>query len=351
MFKAWWNRKNNRPLLWVMVQKERSLEEPELILPPKNPESLYMDVERKVAEMKNILKTHIYLGESFPRISVDLGPGSMALYLGSKPIFAWDTLWYEECILDWEEFGPLWYDSDNFWFQKHLSMVRKAQELSQDMFLVDIPDIIENVDILAAMRGAQRFCYDLVDQPELMKTYINQVDELYFRYYDAFYNIVKGKNDSVSYNAFNIWGPGKTAKVQCDFSALMSPTQFRDFVLPSLCKQCEGLDNSLYHLDGPDAIKHLDALMEIDALDALQWTSGAGQPDGASELWYPVYDKVKHASKGLWIPIYDGNFEEWLLGADKLVRRYGPNGLYLLFPVMTEAQGEQLLQKAEKDWK
>ena len=49
----------------------------------------------------------------------------------------------------------------------------------------------------------------------------------------------------------------------------------------------ERLDHSLYHLDGPDAIKHVPALMELEKLDALQWTCGAGQPDGACPRWYP----------------------------------------------------------------
>ena len=58
--------------------------------------------------------------------------------------------------------------------------------------------------------------------------------------------------------------------------------------MPSLQQQCQKLDYTLYHLDGPDAIKHLDALMEIEELDALQWTPGAGKPDGGDELWYPI---------------------------------------------------------------
>jgi hypothetical protein len=32
---------------------------------------------------------------------------------------------------------------------------------------------------------------------------------------------------------------------------------------------------SLFHLDGPGALKHLDSLLELDALDGIQWVSGA----------------------------------------------------------------------------
>jgi 5-methyltetrahydrofolate--homocysteine methyltransferase len=350
-FKAWWNRsKIGRPMLRIIAKRKTPLEELEPIDPPKIPEELHLDVIRLVKEMRNFCRTHIFMAEAFPAVDVNIGPGSMATYLGSEPIFAWDTVWYKECIKDWREFGPLRYDSDNYWWKKHLELIKHAKELANDDFLVNIPDIIEGIDILAAMRGPQNLCYDLIDEPELIKDYIDQIDELYFRYYNSMYEIVKGDDGSSSYTAFAIWGPGKTAKIQCDFSAMISPKQFREFVQPSLKKQCQKLDHSLYHLDGPDAIKHLDALMEIEELDALQWTPGAGQPDGGDERWYPIYDRVKKANKSLWISLEDGDLEDWIKKSDRLVRRYGSDGLYLLFPVMDEEAALRLIDKAERDW-
>ena len=111
---------------------------------------------------------------------------------------------------------------------------------------------------------------------------------------------------------------------------------FRDYVQPSLTKQCRNLDHSIYHLDGPDAIKHVPALMEIKELDALQWTCGAGKPDGGSPDWYPIYDQVRAAGKGLWISLHDGGPEDWAKSAQRLLNRYGPTGLYFIFPVFPD---------------
>jgi hypothetical protein len=72
--------------------------------------------------------------------------------------------------------------------------------------------------------------------------------------------------------------------------------------------------------------------MEIKELDALQWTCGAGKPDGANEKWYSIYDKVKDAGKGLWVQIYDGGPKEWADGVNRLIRRYGVKGMYFLLP-------------------
>jgi 5-methyltetrahydrofolate--homocysteine methyltransferase len=232
-------------------------------------------------------------------------------------------------------------------------MIRRAATLSRGEFLVCIPDLVESVDILAAMRGPQAFCYDLVDMPERIRPRLTQLDDLYFRFYDPMYEAAKTPDDGVAYTAFCIWGPGKTAKVQCDFAALMSPAQFTEFMIPSLEKQCAVLDHSLYHLDGPDAIKHLDALMALKDLDALQWTAGSGKPDSASECWYPIYDKVKKAGKSLWVGTKQPSFEALLKTGDRLVNRYGADGLYLLcaWDNATEEQGLRLIEHADKHWK
>ena len=352
-FIAWWNHsKIDRPMMRVIARLEEPIEPLEPVEPPKTPEKFHLDVERKVKELRNFCKTHIFLAESFPSLSMNIGPGSMATYLGSEPVFSWDTVWYTPCInTSWEEWGPLKYDENNYWWRLHLSLICRAKELAGDDFLVNIPDIIESLDILSALRGAQNFIYDLIDMPEVIKSYIREIDELYFKYYDAMYEIVKDKDGGSSYTVFAIWGPGKTAKVQCDFSAVMSPRQFQEFFIPSLSYLCGKLDYTLYHLDGPDAIKHLPAILSVKDLDAIQWTPGAGKPDGGSEDWYPIYDMVKKSGKSLWISIDEGDFGDWVRKADKIVKRYGADGLYLLFPVMDLEPARELIKKAEMDWR
>lgn len=352
-FIAWWNHsKIDRPMMRVVAKLEEPIEPLESVDPPNTPKEFHLDVERKVKELRNYCRTHLFLAESFPVLNVNIGPGSMATYLGSEPVFSWDTVWYTPCVkTSWEEWGPLRYDENNYWWKRHLMLIRRAKELAKDDFPVSIPDIIESIDILASLRGTQNLIYDLIDTPDLIKGYINQIDRLYFIYYNAIYEIVKDSNGGSIYTVFSIWGPGKTAKIQCDFSAVMSPTQFQEFFIPSLSFLCSKLDYTLYHLDGPDAIKHLPAIMSVKDLDALQWTPGAGKPDGGSEDWYPIYDMVKKAGKSLWISINDGDFDEIVRKADRIVKRYGSDGLYLLFPTMDLEPAKELIRKAELDWK
>ena len=351
-FTAWWRGEPmDRPLLRVVARRQQPLERLEPIKKAQTSEEFHLDAERLLAEQRNYCRTHTFFAEAFPSVDLNIGPGSLAVYLGAGPIFAWDTVWYKKCVKDdWKTFGSLKYRPDNYYWKKHLEAITDANRIAKGDILINIPDLIENLDTLSAMRGSQNLCFDLIDEPELIKQYIKQVDDLYFCYYDAIYNIVKGKDGSSSYTAFHIWGPGRTAKIQCDFSALMSPRQFRDFVQDSLRKQCRQLDFSLYHLDGPDAIRHLDALMEIEELNALQWTPGAGEPDCGDEKWYPIYDKVRDSGKSLWIGLYDGTIQDCINKADKLVKRYGSQGMYFIFPEMDEEEAQALLLKAEREW-
>ncbi len=345
-FIAWWEGKNvDRPMLKIVTRKKDVPTSNGSNIVFDTPEEMHIGVEKNIVKANEYFNRHNFYAEAFPALDLNIGPGSMAVYLGCEPVFAWDTVWYREIVNNgWELFKDIQYDENNLWWKKHLSIIQKAVDKAGGDFYINIPDIVENVDILSAMRGPQNFCYDLMDVPDTVKDYVNQLDNIYFKYYDAFYNIVRDNEGGSSYTAFSIWGPGKTAKVQCDFSAMMSPNQFREFVIPSLEKQCNTLDYSLYHLDGPDCIRHLDALMKIENLSALQWTPGATQPDGANEMWYHIYDKVKEAGKSLWVSIEDGDINNWIDSTKRMIKRYGSNGLYLLFPIMEEEEAQRIME-------
>lgn len=316
----------------------------------KDMEDKYQNPEKIVARYRYFCETHEFLGDSFPNLCVDFGPGSLAAYLGSDIQFREDTVWFTSCIDDWEGTPKLCFDPENAWFKKHLELVRRCRELSNDDFYVDMPDLMENVDTLASLRGSQELLCELLEEPDEIAGRIRQIDALYYEYYDRFYDAIKDENGGNAYTVFQIWGPGKTVKLQCDLSAMISPDAFREFIQDSLRKQAQKADCVLYHLDGPQAIRHMDALMEIEEIDALQWTSGDAGPDGTLEDWDVIYDKVRKAGKALWVKVYSGGFEDWLKNVDRLVQKYGSRGLFLMFPEMSMEQANRLLDYADAHW-
>lgn len=313
-------------------------------------EDKYLNPEKIIARYRHFCETHRFMGESFPNMQVDFGPGSIAAYLGSEIDFRMDTIWFHPCIEELAEHDKLVFNPENMWLKKHLEFTKQCKKMAGDDFYVCIPDLMEGVDVLAAMRGPQEMLYDTIDEPEEVEKRIWEIQEQYFEFYDRFYEIVKDKEGGSAYMVFQIWGPGKTAKLQCDFGALMSPQQFQNFMLEPLREQAKKLDQVVYHLDGPDNIKHLDEILKIEGIDAIQWTSGDAGPDGTLEKWDVIYDKSIRAGKSLWVKVYSGEFQDWIRNAERLVKKYGSHSLFLHFPEMSEQEAEYLIDYAERNW-
>ena len=316
----------------------------------KDMEDKYQNPQRIVDRYRYFCQTHAFLGESFPNLNIDFGPGSLASYLGSEIGFKEDTVWFNKCLDGWDGVPKLTFDPENKWFKKHLQLAKDCQALAGDDFYVDMPDLMENIDVLASLRGAQDILFDLLDEPEMIGERIQEVTDIYYEYYDRFYDVIKDEVGGNAYTVFQIWGPGRTVKLQCDFSAMMSPEDFRKYIQPSLRSQSENVDHVLYHLDGPAAIKHMDALMEIEGIDALQWTSGDAGPDGTLPDWDVIYDKAIAAGKSIWVKVYSGEFEDWIRNVDRIVNKYGSHSLFLLFPEMSMEQAAYLLDYADRNW-
>ena len=82
-----------------------------------------------------------------------------------------------------------------------------------------------------------------------------------------------------------------------DFSCMISREMFEEFFLPGIAEECRFYERSIYHLDGPGALRHLDSILQINELDAVQWVPGAGNEGYARWVW--VYQKIQRAGKAL----------------------------------------------------
>jgi hypothetical protein len=75
---------------------------------------------------------------------------------------------------------------------------------------------------------------------------------------------------------------------------------FDRFETPSLQRECAILDHVEYHLDGPGALHHLEALCAIDGIDVIQWVPGSGEAEEQDWTW--LYERIDALGKGqiLW---------------------------------------------------
>jgi len=336
---TWWQHRGL--VLWITAPRDvplLDLPQPE---PPASLEQRWLDPVYRAREAEYQLSRTYFGGEAFPFMDTNIGPGNLATFLGSEPEFAPDTVWYQPCIQDPETYPPLTFDPRNRHFQAQMAIIEEGLRVSAGRFLVSIPDLIENLDILASLRGSQQLMCDLVDRPAFVKERIAEINRAYFTVFDLFYQKVRDPWGGNVFSAFCIWGPGKTAKLQCDASAMISRRTFDDVVVPALTEQCRWLDFSLYHLDGTHAMHHLDSLLAIEELDAIEWTPQAGRPGGGDPTWYELYRRILAAGKS--VQAVGVRPEEVI----PLLDAVGPHGVFIMTTAESEAAARELEERVE----
>lgn len=241
-----------------------------------------------------------YLGEAVASTSPgDLAPNCLALYLGCRGVEMPGTVWCEPCMTSPEE-ARFEYDPENYYWRFSQEAFSTVAELGKGRFLQQFPDLIEGLDTLAAMRGTEELLEDLLERPEWVQACLRQITDRYFHYYDMLYDII---HDEMGGSVFWAWAPGRMAKFQCDFSAMISPGMFKEFMVPVLTEMTERVSYCMYHWDGPGAIPHHDHLLSIPKLDMIQWTAGAGAEPEWHPRWWPLFHKTLDAGKKAWLGV------------------------------------------------
>lgn len=306
-FIDWWNRKGALVGTWDGLPGLTPHEQLPPLDEPPLPE-YFTNPVRRAAWEHYCLSRMAFPADMLPIASAYTGAGHLSLFLGSEPHFTPETVWFEPVLENHEEpekLPPLRFDPNCRWWGITEDILSREVELGRGgstsptgaRYLVGCPDLVENIDILSDLRGHQQLMVDLADRPEWVEKTVNEITTAWIEAFERIYQIIKAPDGSSTFDAFRIWSPGRTAKLQCDANALIGPEMFRQFVVPSLRQQCAHLDHSLFHLDGTQCIPHLDALFEIEDLDAIEWTPQPNVPDGGSPHWYDMYRRILKAGK------------------------------------------------------
>jgi len=237
-----------------------------------------------------------YFGEAIPFFSPDHGPDQFAAFLGAGFHASKDTTWASPVVDDWAKFLPLVLQDDNPVWRSYRAFSQALADHTRGRYCVGMADLHSNIDTLAALRGPQNLCMDLYECPDLVDQAMAQVRALFPVVYNAIFD-AGDMEHSGSIGWIPFWCRGKYASIQADFICMISPDMARRFVIPALEEEAGFLDHCIYHLDGPGALQHLDDLLSIKDLDAVQWIAGAGQPPQWE--WMDVLKKCRNAGKKL----------------------------------------------------
>lgn len=338
---AWWNCEIiDRPCIQMTVENEEyRVKNSELEKEHESWRDRWFDLNFQLQQAQERMKAVQFWGEAFPAFVPNLGPDLWATLYGAKLEFSRETSWAVHFVEDWDEFlkekKELKPDFDNQYWQFIENMTRVSLKEGKGKFLTGLPDFHPGADLLAALRDVDELCLDLIRYPEKIKKINDRLIEYYPEIYDRLYEIIK-KEQAGTTTWLSVFHKNKFYVPSSDFSALISNEMFKDIFLPGIMKQIEFLDRSIYHLDGPDALRHLDTILAIDELNGLQWVYGAG--NGPSTRWINVYKKVQKAGKCMQILVQEPEEIEILM--DEL----SPEGLlFSLGQTLSKKEGEEVL--------
>jgi 5-methyltetrahydrofolate--homocysteine methyltransferase len=287
-----WRGESTGPLLWAV--RPRPGVEP--IPRPGCYVCAFGDIEPVIEQAIGWAATHEFLDGAIPGYQVTFAPDHFAALLGAdlrNTEGSSATNWIQPFVRDWDDV-EIRFQPEGKWWQRTAEVISRFRRRCDGRLIVYGTHLQGGLDCLVALRGAEGVLCDLLDVPEKVLDALKRVD----RAIDDVRAALAEALDVATYgslNRFGMYSRGLIDVPQCDASCMISPELFERFELPSLTHELAGLDASIYHLDGPGAIRHLEAICSLEKLDMIQWVPGAGQDD---KDWSDLRRRIDDLGKG-----------------------------------------------------
>jgi hypothetical protein len=204
--------------------------------------------------------------------------------------------------------------------------------------MVGYTDLHGSLDCVADWRDPQQLCLDIMDNPEKVRAAVRLANESFFPVFDHYDDVLKS-HEQLSVTWMGIPSRGKIHIPSCDFSALVSTETFCKFYFPTLQREVRHMTHNIFHVDGVGVLRHLDHILSLPQIQAIQWVQGVGD-DLPMLQWLHVIRRVQAAGKGV---VVDLQLNE----LDPFIAAMKPDGLYLCIPAEEKLQPE-ILRRLEK---
>lgn len=342
---AFWRRELDvGPLLWITAPGPMRGGAPKQ---PPTEDGLWTDVEYVLAKAEfDLAHTH-FAGDALPVHHPWLGPDQFSAWLGADMQLRprENTSWVRPFLRDAEAYAALHLDPANLWWRLYLDLVRASVERGRDKWVTAYPDLHTGIDALAAMRGPEQLMFDMLESPEAVRRAMREMTRLWREIVDAVSDLVLPAGQGTSNWTLGWSGERFLCVGQNDFSCLISPQMFDAFCLEDTIECAGHVDHVIYHLDGPDAVKHLPRLLEIERIDCIQWIQGAGKP--LPSHWLDLLQRIQAAGKSVQL-FYagahggDADFEHEM---DVLVSALDPTRLFVVLEARSVAEADHLIHR------
>ena len=277
-WEAWWSFASDRPLLVAAVPKHQGIRW------DKGFDLLGRSQAWLALRKQQMQYTH-WVDATVPSIRVDIGPVATAACLGVPLQFAPEeqTVWHTPILDHLLPQDPPVLGRANHWLEVVLSLAESTATDAAGSYLVSLPDLSGPSDVLARLRGTERLLMDMYDAPDAVVHATGFMVSVWQEIFSLLYNTILGSGAGVT-TWLHAWSNTPYTVPTCDLSAMIGPQHFSRMCLPSLLAQARRAGRCLFHLDGPRAAIHAEALAAETAITAVQYTPGAGTPSALAKL-------------------------------------------------------------------
>jgi len=267
-------------------------------LPQADMLAWFTDLQQVLPRMELRVASTFWGGEAIPvafPVSTSL-VAILAAYLGCPYAVTSGTGWADPIVTDWANRPRFAFDPHNEWWLRSRRLLEAAAEQAAGRYFIGLPDLNGPSQILALLRDPQQLALDLIDDPIPLPVALDEVNRAWLRYYQASVGAVHQYVGDYFF-WMGIWSDRPAVDLQNDFSCLISTRMFDDLFLPGLEEQTRWVERTIYHLDGPGAIRHLDALLSLPRLTGIQWVPGAGA--APMSHWIRLLRRIQAGGKRL----------------------------------------------------
>lgn len=342
-FEAWWDCEIvDRPLVSLRCAVPANKRVPVPVTDHGTQRERWLDTGFIVAREEARLRNTVHSADSLPIAWPNLGPEVFSALYGCELEYGERTAWSKPILADWSEasLASLRLDRDCIYFRKLREMTDALIEAGRGTFIVGYTDLHGGGDAIAAFRDPQELLIDTLEHPGAIKRLCDRITSDFLSVYDEFYHTL-----SAAGMPSTTWLPatcrGKYHVPSNDFSCMISDAAFEDLFVPGIIRECRHMDRCIYHLDGPQALRYLDRLLEIPEIHAIQWVPGAGRDYWAD--WIDVYRRIQSRGKAFCLSLPASDL-------DLLFESLHPHGVWIssVSGVSDAAEADAVLARIKK---
>jgi hypothetical protein len=299
----------------------------------------WLDPEYQVERFLSSIAGRTFHGETFPVYFPNLGPDVYAAFFGAPLHFGEVTSWSTPIVRDWGDLEQLRFSRDNPYLQKLKELTRHALERCAGHFLVGYTDLHPGLDCAAAWRDPQQLCIDMIDSPQQVARLAELAIADFESIYDHFDALLKTAGQ-LSVSWMGIPSYGRMHIPSCDFANLISPAMFRQFGLPILQREVRTMTHNVFHVDGKRVARHLDAILSVPEVHAIQWVQGVGD-DQPIMQWTPLIQRLQARGVPVIVDLSKSELDDFMAAMR-------PQGLFLWIAADSEDQELAIIRRLER---